>query len=125
MNVLALSTSTPRGSAALVRDGETLAAVAYADLEGHAERIFAAIDAVLAQAGVDRGALDGTACDVGRGSFTGVRVGVSAAKGIAMALDRPLLGVTSLEAMAAAAFAAGAAAAGDVAAPTIDAKKSE
>jgi tRNA threonylcarbamoyladenosine biosynthesis protein TsaB len=125
VNVLALSTSTPRGSAALVRDGETLAAVAYADLAGHAERIFSAVDAVLAEAGVGRGALDALACDIGPGSFTGVRVGVASAKGIAMGLDLPLFGVISLEAMAAAAFALGAAGPGDVVAAAIDAKKSE
>jgi tRNA threonylcarbamoyladenosine biosynthesis protein TsaB len=125
VNVLALSTSTPRGSAALVRDGETLAAVAYVDLAGHAERIFAAVDAVLAEAGVGRGALDALACDVGPGSFTGVRVGVASAKGIAMGLDLPILGVVSLEAMAAAAFALGAAGPADGVAAAIDAKKSE
>jgi tRNA threonylcarbamoyladenosine biosynthesis protein TsaB len=125
VNVLALSTSTPRGSAALVRDGETLAAVAYADLAGHAERIFSAVDAVLAEAGVGRGALDALACDIGPGSFTGVRVGVASAKGIAMGLDLPLFGVISLEAMAAAAFALGAAGPEDGVVAAIDAKKGE
>ena len=104
MRVLALSTSTPRGSAALVRDGEVVAAVAYVDLQGHAERIFEAVDAVLAQAGEPRSAVEGLGCDVGPGSFTGVRVGVASAKGMALGLGLPLAGVVSLEAMAAAAF---------------------
>jgi tRNA threonylcarbamoyladenosine biosynthesis protein TsaB len=125
VNVLAVSTSTPRGSVALVRDGEAVAAVAYADLQGHAERLFEAIDAVLAQAGVGRGALSGLACDVGPGSFTGVRVGVASAKGIALGLGLPLAGVVSLEAMAAAAFAAGAAGPDDVVVAALDAKKGE
>src|SRR4051812_39884325 len=125
VRVLALCTSTPRGSAALVRDGEALAAVAYVDLQGHAERIFDAVDAVLAQAGEHRGSLEGLACDVGPGSFTGVRVGVASAKGMAFGLGLPLLGVVSLEAMAAAAFAAGAAGPDDVVVAAIDAKKSE
>ncbi len=112
MKVLAISTSTPRGSAALVRDGEAVAAVAYVDLQGHAERIFQAIEAVLAQSGETRRSLDGLACDIGPGSFTGVRVGVASTKGIALGLGLPLAGVTSLEAMAAAAFAAGEAAPG-------------
>jgi len=125
VRILSLSTSTPRGSAALVRDGETVAAVAYVDLQGHAERIFQAIDAVLEQSGVARGALEGLACDVGPGSFTGVRVGVASSKGIALGLGLPLAGVVSLAAMAAAAFASGEAGPGDVVVAAIDAKKSE
>ena len=123
--LLALSTSTPRGSAALVRDGEPVAEVAYADLQGHAERLFEAIDAVLARAGEARSAVDALACDVGPGSFTGVRVGVASAKGIALALDAPLVGVISLEAMARAAFAEGAAGPADAVIAAIDAKKGE
>jgi tRNA threonylcarbamoyladenosine biosynthesis protein TsaB len=125
VNVLAVSTSTPRGSAALVRGAEAIAAVAYVDLQGHAERLFEAVDSVLAQAGVDRASLSGLACDVGPGSFTGVRVGVASTKGMALGLGLPLAGVVSLEAMAAAAFAAGAALPGDVVVAAIDAKKGE
>lgn len=63
------------------------------------------VDEVLLESGIDRSRIDALACDVGPGSFTGVRVGVATVKGIAMALDRPLVGVGSLEAMAAAAWA--------------------
>ena len=125
MKLLALSTSTPRGSAALLRDGEAVAEVAYADLQGHAERLFEAIDAVLARAGEARTSIDALACDVGPGSFTGVRVGVASAKGIALALGAPLVGVVSLEAMARAAFAEGAAGPADAVLAAIDAKKGE
>lgn len=129
MKLLALSTSTPRGSAALLSSGDTgpepLGTAAYGDLQGHAERIFEAIDAVLAAAGVDRAAIGAIGCDIGPGSFTGVRVGLASAKGIALALDLPLAGVTSLEAMAAAAFAEGAAGPDDLVVAAVDAKKSE
>lgn len=102
MKVLALSTSTPRGSAAVL-DGECVLGVArYEGGAGHAERLFQAIDEALLAAGVDRAALDALACDVGPGSFTGVRVAVAAAKGIALARSIPVAGVVSLEAMAAA-----------------------
>lgn len=131
MKLLALSTSTSRGSAALLQDTApgggppAVTASAYADLQGHAERIFEAIDAVLSEAGLPRSAIDAIACDVGPGSFTGVRVGVASAKGIALALGVPLVGAGSLEAMAAAAFAEGVAGPGDVVVPAIDAKKGE
>ena len=125
MKILALSTSTPRGSAVVIADGAILGTGGYVDLQGHAERIFEAIDAALAAAGLDRGAVAAVACDLGPGSFTGVRVGVASAKGIALGLGVPLAGVISLEAMAAAAFAGGAATAGDVVLAAIDAKKDE
>jgi tRNA threonylcarbamoyladenosine biosynthesis protein TsaB len=125
VNLVALSTSTPRGSAALVRDGALVAASAYADLQGHAERIFSALDAVLEQAGEPRGAIHAIACDIGPGSFTGVRVGIASAKGIALGLDIPVVGVVSLAAMAAAAFASGQAGPGDVVVAAVDAKKAE
>ncbi len=125
MKILALSTSTPRGSAVVIADGEILGTGGYVDLQGHAERIFEAIDAALAAAGLDRGALAAIACDQGPGSFTGVRVGVASAKGIALGLGVPLAGVVSLEAMAAAAFGERAANAEDVVLAAIDAKKDE
>ena len=125
MKILALSTSTPRGSAAVMIDGTLAASSAYVDLQGHAERIFEVIDDALARASLARGEIEAIACDIGPGSFTGVRVGVATAKGIAVTLEIPLIGVTSLEAMAAAAFAEGAAAPADLVMPAIDAKKSE
>jgi tRNA threonylcarbamoyladenosine biosynthesis protein TsaB len=125
VKVLAISTSTPRGSAAIVRADGTAAEVTYVDLQGHAERLFEAIDSALARAGQSRATLDAVACDVGPGSFTGVRVGVASGKGIALALGLPLAGAGSLQAMAAAAFASGAAGPGDVVLAAIDAKKGE
>jgi tRNA threonylcarbamoyladenosine biosynthesis protein TsaB len=125
MKILALSTSTPRGSAVVVEGGNVLGTGGYVDLQGHAERLFEAIDMALAAAGLDRGAVAAVACDQGPGSFTGVRVGVASAKGIALGLAVPLAGVISLEAMAAAAFGEGAAASDDVVVAAIDAKKDE
>jgi tRNA threonylcarbamoyladenosine biosynthesis protein TsaB len=105
MKVLALSTSSARGSAALALDGEVIASACYEDETRHAERIFEAIDQVMADAGARREELGLLACDVGPGSFTGVRVGLATALGIARGLGVPMAGVLSLEAMAAAAFA--------------------
>lgn len=127
MRVLGLTTSTPRGGAALVVGGRVAGASGYVDLQGHAERIFAAIDAALAEAereGAGK-AFDVIACDVGPGSFTGVRVGIASAKGIAAALGVTIVGVGSLEALAEAAFADGAAKPDELVFAAIDAKKNE
>lgn len=106
MLVLGLTTSTRRSGAALV-DEELVLGEAWHDQESsHAERLFALIDEALLSAGRDRTAIDAVACDVGPGSFTGVRLALAAAKSIAFGLARPLLGVSSLAAMAAAASAA-------------------
>src|SRR5688500_18046277 len=69
--------------------------------KGHAERLMDVAHDAMAQAGVDFPQLERIAVAVGPGSFTGVRVGVSAARGFAMALKIPAVGVTTLEAIAA------------------------
>lgn len=102
--ILGLSTSSARGSAALLEQ-TVLAVEQYDDDRAHAERIFATIDAALARAGRARSAIVAVACDVGPGSFTGLRAGIAAAKGIALGLGCPIVGIGSLAAMAAAALA--------------------
>jgi tRNA threonylcarbamoyladenosine biosynthesis protein TsaB len=125
MKILALSTSTHRGSAAVLDGDRVIGASGYADLGGHAERIFSAVTEALDAAGTTRSDIELVATDIGPGSFTGVRVGVASAKGLALGLGVPLVGVGSLEAMAAAAFATGAAGPQDVVVSVLDAKKQE
>ncbi len=69
--------------------------------KGHAEHLMAVVDEALAKAGVGFDALGRIAVSVGPGSFTGVRVGVATARGFALALKIPAIGVTTLEAVAA------------------------
>ncbi|RWC96048.1 MAG: tRNA (adenosine(37)-N6)-threonylcarbamoyltransferase complex dimerization subunit type 1 TsaB [Mesorhizobium sp.] len=69
--------------------------------KGHAEHLMAVIDAALKAAGTGYAGLDAIAVSVGPGSFTGLRVGVSTARGLALALKIPAIGVTTLEALAA------------------------
>jgi tRNA threonylcarbamoyl adenosine modification protein YeaZ len=71
--------------------------------KGHAEHLMGVVHDAMTQAGVDFAQLERIAVAVGPGSFTGVRVGVSAARGFAMALKIPAVGVTTLEAIAASA----------------------
>lgn len=125
MKVLALSTSTHRGSATVLEDDQVLGSSGYADLGGHAERIFSAITEALEAAKITPADVELIACDIGPGSFTGVRVGVATAKGLALGLGVPLVGVGGLEAMAASAFATGAAKPQDTVVALIDAKKHE
>jgi tRNA threonylcarbamoyladenosine biosynthesis protein TsaB len=69
--------------------------------KGHAERLMAVVADALKNAGIAFPDLGAVAVSVGPGSFTGVRVGVSAARGFALALKIPAIGVTTLEALAA------------------------
>lgn len=69
--------------------------------KGHAEHLMAVIDSALERAGKTFGDVDAVAVSVGPGSFTGIRVGVSTARGLALALKVPAIGVTTLEALAA------------------------
>ena len=68
--------------------------------KGHAERLMPMLEEVLAEAGHGYGDLAGLAVAVGPGNFTGLRIGVSAARGLAMALGIPAIGVSVLEALA-------------------------
>ncbi|MEZ2347076.1 tRNA (adenosine(37)-N6)-threonylcarbamoyltransferase complex dimerization subunit type 1 TsaB [Terriglobus sp. RCC_193] len=83
-------------------DGATAALVAERSLPGREtqERLMGALDEVFAEAGVRGSELDGIAVVHGPGSFTGVRIGLAAAKGLAEALDVPLIAVSRLESLA-------------------------
>ncbi|BBE73754.1 tRNA (adenosine(37)-N6)-threonylcarbamoyltransferase complex dimerization subunit type 1 TsaB [Oharaeibacter diazotrophicus] len=100
MIVLAFDTAHDRTAVALV--GPRLDAVRVETMErGHAERLLPLVDAVLAEAGVALADVDRFAVTVGPGSFTGIRVGVAAARGLALATGRPAVGIGSLPALAA------------------------
>jgi tRNA threonylcarbamoyladenosine biosynthesis protein TsaB len=73
---------------------------------GHAEALMPLIAAVMSEADMEFGELDRVAVTVGPGSFTGLRVGVAAARGIALATGKPAVGLTTLAALAAPLFAA-------------------
>lgn len=122
--VLAISTSTGRGSVAVAGPEGVLALRTHDVLEAHAEALFSLVDAALEGAGATRELLTAVACDVGPGSFTGVRVGVASAAGIAAALGVPGIGIGSLESMARAALRSSFGEADRVVA-ALDAKKGE
>jgi tRNA threonylcarbamoyladenosine biosynthesis protein TsaB len=101
MMVLALDTCLAACSVALLHDGETLGWHSEPTARGHQERLAPMTRDVLAAAEVEFAALDRIGVTVGPGSFTGLRVGLAFAKGLAFALGRPCVGVGTLEAIAA------------------------
>jgi tRNA threonylcarbamoyladenosine biosynthesis protein TsaB len=99
MRVLALDTATEACSAAVLADGRVVGVFEEVG-RGHAARILQMVDLVLRDAGVSLSMLDGIAASVGPGSFTGVRIGVSVAQGLAFGAGLPVVAVSTLEALA-------------------------
>jgi len=100
MLLLAIDTAGPSCAVAIARDNTILAQISEEIGRGHAERLMPMIEAGLAKAGVEFKDLDRVAVTTGPGSFTGVRVGIAAGRGLALALDIPAIGIRSLDALA-------------------------
>jgi tRNA threonylcarbamoyladenosine biosynthesis protein TsaB len=101
MTILAFDTSMAACSAALLLDGATSPIQRLERMErGHAEALFPMIEAVMAEAACGFAELTKIAVTAGPGSFTGVRAGVAAARGLALAASLPIVAATSLEVMA-------------------------
>lgn len=103
MRILAVDTALGACSVALLADGQILAHRFEAMDRGHAERLAPMV--AEAMVGHDFAALDRLAVTTGPGTFTGQRVGLAFMRGLRLALKRPLTGITTLEAMVAAAMA--------------------
>jgi tRNA threonylcarbamoyladenosine biosynthesis protein TsaB len=101
MIVLGLDTCLSSCSVAVLDGERVLAAGREVMARGHQERLAPMAREVMADAGLAFGRLDRIAVTVGPGSFTGLRVGVAFAKGLALALDKPAVGIGTLEALAA------------------------
>jgi tRNA threonylcarbamoyladenosine biosynthesis protein TsaB len=99
--ILAIDTAGPGCSAALWGRGAILAGRREFMARGQSERLVPMVLEVMTEAGVPFSALDMVAVSVGPGAFTGVRIGLSAAKGFSLALAIPIMAVTSVEAVAA------------------------
>ncbi|WP_034061191.1 tRNA (adenosine(37)-N6)-threonylcarbamoyltransferase complex dimerization subunit type 1 TsaB [Lacinutrix jangbogonensis] len=99
--ILSIETATTNCSVSLSKDGETLLLKEdYSNNYSHAERLHVFIDETLREANIERTQLDAIAVSKGPGSYTGLRIGVSAAKGLCYALDIPLISISTLEALA-------------------------
>jgi tRNA threonylcarbamoyladenosine biosynthesis protein TsaB len=111
MLILAFDTATDVATSALVSDGEVLG-----ERTSRAVTLLEDVDALLRQAGTHTGDIEALAVGIGPGSFTGVRIGLATARGLALALEVPVAGVSTLEALAAGAPGA---------VPVIDARRRE
>jgi tRNA threonylcarbamoyladenosine biosynthesis protein TsaB len=124
LRLLCLDTSTNTARVAVVDGAGTPLARVEATGDRHSAHVLPLVDEALRAAGVTAERLDGIACGAGPGSFTGLRVGLAVAKGLALATGKPLLLVSSLDALALD-IAAAAGGGAFTAVPCIDAGKGE
>ncbi len=100
MHILGFDTATSACSAALWRDGQITARRFEIMAKGHSEHLMGMIEEVMKDAGAEYPDLDLIAVTTGPGGFTGIRIGLAAARGLAFAADVPCLGVTTLDVIA-------------------------
>jgi tRNA threonylcarbamoyladenosine biosynthesis protein TsaB len=101
VKILAIDSAGGAASAGVWRAGEVLAEESALMTQGHAEALVPMIERVMTKAGLSYDALDRVAVTVGPGSFTGVRVGIATARGLGLAANIPVIGVTTCEVLAA------------------------
>ena len=119
--ILSIETSTSICSVAIHEQGELLALAEIKEPGAHAEKLLLLVDELFEKAGLSFADLDAVAVSQGPGSYTGLRIGVSTAKGIAYALEIPLIGINTLQAMA----ASQSVAPGDYVVAVLDARRKE
>jgi tRNA threonylcarbamoyladenosine biosynthesis protein TsaB len=120
MRILALETATGACTVAVADDDHILAELTLQVPRAHSTRLMPLIAQAIGESGVPKGELDAIAVGIGPGSFTGLRIGLATAKGLAYALDKPCVGVSTLAAMA---YGTGAQI--GLAVPMLDAKRGE
>ena len=98
--ILGFDTSSAHVGAALFDGQDVIAARHEGMARGQAERLFPMLDELLAEAGLTYGDLDAIGVGIGPGNFTGIRISVSAARGLALSLEIPAVGVSLLDAVA-------------------------
>jgi tRNA threonylcarbamoyladenosine biosynthesis protein TsaB len=123
--MLAIETSAERGGAALAEESGEIAERLLGERSRHAAELTGLIGGLLAEAGIRPADLSTIAVSAGPGSYTGLRVGVAAAKSLAWALDLELVAVSSLEALAAQALADGKLDGAGCLVPVVDARQGQ
>lgn len=100
MSILAIDTATQVSSVAVADEDRLLAELTMQARLTHSETLMPHIQQVLRMASMPKEQLDGIAVSIGPGSFTGLRIGLAAAKAMAYALDLPIVGISTLKALA-------------------------
>jgi tRNA threonylcarbamoyladenosine biosynthesis protein TsaB len=100
VRVLAVDTTSPRGSVAVAGPEGVLAEARVVTSDGHSRWLLTAVKALLAGLGLEAGAVELFAVTTGPGSFTGLRVGLGSVQGLALASGRPCLGLATLDVLA-------------------------
>ena len=119
--ILALETATMCGSVSIVTENRCVAEFSLQTGETHSRRLLAGVDWLLKETSLEWSAIDAVAVSLGPGSFTGLRIGLATAKGLAIAAEVKLIGVGTLDGLAAQFYAAG-----DILiCPVLDARKKE
>lgn len=100
MRLIAIETATMVGSIAIIDDEKVISEFTLNVKATHSEKLMAAIDHLLNVSGLGLDDMDGIAVSIGPGSFTGLRIGLSTAKGLSYALKKPLISISTLDALA-------------------------
>lgn len=98
--ILAIDTSAQNCSVAIIENNQIIADIIYNEKSRQAEILFSLIQQIFSKTNLSYNKIDALAVTLGPGSFTGLRVGIASARGICLASDKPLIGVTTFEAMA-------------------------
>ena len=125
MNVLGIETATAICATAVVAGEDLLAECSLEAPQVHSERLLPLIDECLRKAKLELSRIDGIATSIGPGSFTGLRIGLSVAKGLAFASGKPLVAVPTLEALAYEVCRRGEVQSGTCILPLLDARRDE
>jgi len=120
MRILAVDTATKSCSVAVTEDKTVLGEITNVSEQTHAKHLLEMVHTVTRESGLTLSAMDGFAVTRGPGSFTGLRIGISSIKGLALAVNKPVVGISSLETLA-----QQIAPASHLVCPLIDARKGE
>ncbi len=100
MKILSISTSSNISSVAINEDEKLILELNISNNKTHSETLIPQVEELLKKTNLNLSQIDLIACDIGPGSFTGIRIGIASAKAIAESLDIPITSVSSLEALA-------------------------
>lgn len=100
MRVIGIETATSEGSVAIVSSSGLMAECSWSIGNSHSEEIFFSLDKVLKKTGINLNKIDGLSVSLGPGSFTGIRIGITVARTLGQVLNKPVVGIPTLDSLA-------------------------